>query len=98
MGGYVPPRPGRRSEDDVPDWVSGTRPARRERPLLTIEMDTRDGGAIWKPSTAPVIGSIASLRLGGSEGLAVFAYADSFDWPSEVYRLDLREWYQYQRV
>lgn len=90
VGGYVPPRPGRRPEDDMPDWVSPERAlARRERPLLTIEMDTRDGGATWTPSTAPVIGSVASLRLGGSDGLAVFAYADSFDWPSEVYRLDL---------
>ena len=90
VGGYVPPRPGRRPEDDVPDWVSPERAlARRERPLLTIEMDTRDGGATWTPSTAPVIGSIAGLRLAGQQGLAVFAYADSFDWPSEVYRLDL---------
>jgi hypothetical protein len=27
--------------------------------------------------------------LAGSLGLAVFGYADSFEWPSEVYRLDL---------
>jgi hypothetical protein len=90
VGGYVPPRPGRNSENDLPDWVSPERAlSRRERPLLTIEMDTRDGGATWKPSTAPVIGSVAGLRLAGRQGLAVFAYADSFDWPSEVYRLDL---------
>jgi len=90
VGGYVPKRAGGRADDDVPDWVSTERAlARRERPLLTIEMDTRDGGATWKPSTAPVIGSLAALRLADRQGLAVFAYADSFDWPSEVYRLDL---------
>src|SRR5204863_507577 len=58
---------------------------RRSRPQL----DTRDGGTTWNPSTAPVIGAIAGLRLAGRQGLAVFAYADSFEWPSEVYRLDL---------
>lgn len=90
-GGYAPPRPrGASEEDDVPDWMNPERTlARRERPLLAMELGTRDSGATWTPSTAPVIGSIAALRLAGRGGLAVFAYADSFEWPSEVYRLDL---------
>lgn len=90
-GGYVPPRPrGSNEEDDVPDWMNPERTlARRERSLMAIELGTRDSGATWTPSTAPVIGSLAALRLRGREGLAVFAFADSFEWPSEVYRLDL---------
>jgi len=54
-----------------------------------IEMDTRDSGALWKSGTAPLFGSLSSLRLGGSTGLAVFNYVDSFEWPAEVYRIDL---------
>lgn len=90
VGGYAPPPPrSSKEEDDVPDWLNPEKAlARRERPLLTLEMETRDGGATWKSSTAPVIGSVAGLRAAGRDGLAVFAYADSFEWPSEVYRLD----------
>jgi hypothetical protein len=36
-----------------------------------------------------LLGSLNSLRLGGSSGLAVFQYLDSFEWPAEVYRIDL---------
>ena len=90
-GGYAPPRPRSANEDDdAPDWMNPERAlARRERPLMAIEIGTRDSGATWTPSTAPLIGSIAALRLAGRDGLAVFAYADSFEWPAEVYRLDL---------
>jgi len=35
------------------------------------------------------LGSVVSLKLAGESGLAVFGYADSFEWPAEVYRLDL---------
>lgn len=89
-GGYAPPRARSGNDDDVPDWMNPERAlARRERPLMAIEIGTRDGGISWTPSAAPLIGSIAALRLAGRAGLAVFAYADSFEWPSEVYRLDL---------
>jgi len=62
---------------------------RRQQPRLTLEVDTLDGGVTWKSGTAPLLGSVASLHLGGENGLAVFGYADSFEWPAEVYRLDL---------
>lgn len=95
VGGYVPPRVGRESleeseDDDLPDWMRPERVlARRQTPRLTLEMDTRDGGATWKSGTAPLLGTIASVRVAGEKGLAVFSYADSFEWPAEVYRLDL---------
>jgi hypothetical protein len=85
MGGYVPPR-----RDRLPDWMTPEQTMeRRQQPLLAIELDTHDGGATWTPTTAPIFGSIETLRLAGKAGVAVFSYADSFPWPSEVYRLDL---------
>jgi hypothetical protein len=89
VGGYAPPRKG--SDDELPDWMDPEGALkRREVPTLTLEMETRDGGVTWRTSTAPLIGSIASLKLAAADGLAVFGYADSFAWPSEVFRLDLQ--------
>ncbi|MEQ1948630.1 MAG: hypothetical protein ABL995_15685 [Bryobacteraceae bacterium] len=89
IGGYAPPRRG--SDDSLPDWMDPERALkRREVPTLTLEVETRDGGATWRSSTAPLIGSIVSLHLANANGLAVFGYADSFAWPSEVVHLDLK--------
>jgi hypothetical protein len=96
-GGYVPPRTAGKSreerdeEDDLPDWMHPESALhRRQVPLLTIELDTRDGGDTWKSGTAPLLGSVVSTRLAGESGLLVFNYADSFELPAEVYRLDLK--------
>jgi photosystem II stability/assembly factor-like uncharacterized protein len=86
VGGYSPPR----KDADLPDWMEPEKAMRRRPvPTLTLELETRDGGVTWASSTAPLIGSVASLRVSESLGLAVFGYADSFEWPSEVYGLNL---------
>jgi hypothetical protein len=85
LGAYVPPSARQDSGYDLPESAL----SRRQVPRLMIEMATRDGGALWKSGTAPLLGSLNSLRLGGSSGLAVFNYVDSFEWPAEVYRIDL---------
>ena len=96
-GGYAPPRTAGKSreerdeEGDLADWMHPERTlTRRQQPRLILELDTRDGGATWKSGTAPLLGTVASLHLSGANGLAVFDYADSFEWPAEVYRLDLK--------
>ncbi|MEP7353615.1 MAG: YCF48-related protein [Acidobacteriota bacterium] len=61
----------------------------RQPPRLTLELETRDGGKKWAGSAAALSGQIADLTLIGSDGLAVFAFPSSYQWPSEVYRLDL---------
>jgi hypothetical protein len=87
VGGYAPPR---KDGQEEPDWADPERALRRRQaPTLTLEMETRDGGTTWSSATAPLLGSLISLSLGGSNGLGVFAYADSFAWPSEVYRFNL---------
>ena len=97
VGGYAPPRTAGKSreerdeEGDLPDWMHPERTlSRRQQPRLTLELDTRDGGATWKSGAAPLLGSVVSARLAGENGLVVFDYADSFEWPAEVYRLDLK--------
>ncbi len=89
-GGYLPRMKAQDDDEGLPDWMfPGRAVGRRQQPLISIELETRDGGKSWNSGTAPVFGSITRLRLQGSVGLAVFGYADSFEWPSEVYRLDL---------
>jgi hypothetical protein len=88
VGGYAPPR--RDAGSDQPGWIDPERSLRqRQVPTLTIELETRDSGANWTSSTAPLLGSLISFSLNGANGLGVFAYADSFGWPSEVYRFNL---------
>jgi hypothetical protein len=86
VGGYSPPR----KDADLPDWMEPEKAMRRRSvPTLALELETGDGGTTWASSTAPLIGSVASLRVSESLGLAVWGYADSFEWPSEVYSLNL---------
>jgi len=86
VGGYSPPRKG----GDAADWLEPEKALRRRPlPTLTLELETGDGGQTWQSSTAPLIGSLASLHVSESVGLAVWGYADSFEWPSEVYSVNL---------
>ena len=96
-GGYVPPRSAGKSREEIdeegnlPEWMHPERTlGRRQQPRLTLELDTLDGGETWKSGTAPLLGSLVSTRLAGERGLLVFDYVDSFEWPAEVYRLDLK--------
>jgi len=85
-GSYSPPESG----SELPEWMEPERTLRkREVPRLLLELTTPDGGATWASGTAPIVGSLADLHLAGTSGLAVFQYTDSFEWPSEVFRLDL---------
>ena len=87
VGGYEPPR-----RDDTPDWVDPARAERRrEWPTLSIMLETRDGGVSWKSSTAPLLGHADRLRLApDGVGLSLFSFEYAFDYPSEVYRIDLK--------
>jgi hypothetical protein len=87
IGGYFP----KRSSDDLLGRITPQINARgRIVPTLTLQLATATGGSNWVTSTAPLFGAVASLRLAGANGLVVFNYGDSFDWPTEVYRLTLR--------
>jgi len=98
--GFVNPKTGMiagRSEphvrdEDVPIWMDTSPELRHERPAVSILMDTKDGGETWSPSTASMFGRIS--RLGMSKGVGVGLGLIEFDrvmeYPSEVYRFDMR--------
>ncbi len=87
VGGTTPPRPG----DHLPAWMEPERAMKRpEASTLTFMIETQDGGANWKVSTAQLtMGNLSVLRLAGTTGLTVFSFDESAEFPSEVYKLDL---------
>jgi len=87
LGQSIPPRA---DDPRLPTWMEPERAVkRRQIPTLKLELETTDGGTTWKSSTAPLFGDLLSLKISGAAGLAVFGFAESFDWPSEVYFLNL---------
>jgi hypothetical protein len=84
-GASVPPR-----RETYPRWMDPARASlRRQTPTLTLVLESRDGGATWRSQTTPVFGVVESLHLAGEDGLTVLQFQDTFDWPAEVYHLDL---------
>ncbi len=83
VGSSIPPRPG----DNQPAWMDPESASkRREWPSLNITLETRDGGAVWKPQTAPAFGQTVRLRMKPDHyGLVLLRFSNAFDWPSEVY-------------
>jgi hypothetical protein len=88
-GWSTPPRGG---QSKFPDWMDPERAQRRRQwPSLSIAIQTNDGGKSWTHSTTSMFGRITRLRIGGDgKGLALVEFQDAFQWPSEVYRIDLQ--------
>jgi hypothetical protein len=89
-GASTPPRKGGYSP--IPAWRDpGPAERRPEWPSLSIVLETRDGGRNWKASTTSIFGQITHLKYArDGRGLALVEFHDAFDWPSEVFRIDLR--------
>jgi hypothetical protein len=87
VGGSVPPR---LDDPKLPSWMEPERAVKRRGvPTLKLQLETRDGGKTWKSSTAPLLGDMSALKLAGGDGLVVFSFGEAFQWPSEVYHIDL---------
>jgi hypothetical protein len=86
-GWNLPPRPG------GPDWMEPEKAAaRRQLPNLAILLQTKDAGKTWSKSEASIFGQITRMSLtpqGSALGLA--EYKDEFEYPSEVYRINLHK-------
>jgi hypothetical protein len=82
--------PPRRDRERLPDWMVPERAERRRQwPIISIVLQTTDGGRSWTPSTTTLFGRITRTRFRpDGVGLALLRFQDSFDWPSEVYRLE----------
>lgn len=84
-------RPPRRFPEKVPSWLDPESAARRaEWPSTSLFLETRDGGATWKPTTASLFGAVTRIRmLANGMGLSLFEFQERFDFPSEIVKLDL---------
>ena len=82
-GTDVPPR-----RNEVPDWMDPEKAQnRRQLPSTLVLLQTMDGGATWKPSSASIFGRVTRISLTpGGDSLGLVEFASNFEWPSEVYR------------
>lgn len=86
IGAAVPPR---RDLGPFPSWMDPDRATKaRPAPDLTLLLETMDQGGSWHSSMSALYGLVNSIRLAGNLGLNFFSYPASFEWPSEVYRID----------
>lgn len=74
-----------------PDWMFPELSAySREVPGTTVMLETRDGGATWKPAVSSIFGQVTRVRTSMPWGVSLFQYHGSgIDWSSEVNEINL---------
>jgi hypothetical protein len=84
-GWNIPPRRG------GPDWMEPESAAkRRQLPNYAVLLQTKDAGKTWSKSEASVFGQITRMSIAPRGiGLGLNEFKDEFEYPSEVYRIDL---------
>ena len=72
----------------VPDWLESD--PQRERPSLSVFLETKNGGQKWEEKTSSMFGRISQLSFHpAGRGLALLEFDQLFEYPSEIYRLNL---------
>jgi hypothetical protein len=86
-------QPNRPRSTQFPLWMDPeSAQYRRQWPSLTLMLQSLDGGAQWKGFTASLMGRMTRVRLApNGKGLALIEFDESFDYPSEVYRMGVSE-------
>ncbi|MCS7025586.1 MAG: hypothetical protein NZV14_12370 [Bryobacteraceae bacterium] len=84
-----PPRSG--TTNEMPAWRDPSRASRRpEWPGVTIILETRDG-LNWKHTSVSLFGQINRVKYSrGGRGLSLVEFHDAFEYPSEVFAINLR--------
>ena len=84
-GWDVPPTKG------GPAWMDPTKAkAARQVPHMSILLQTKDGGVTWKENDSSIFGQITRVAMNPLEmALGLVEFKDEFEYPSEVYRIDL---------
>jgi len=82
-GYHSPKRPPQAPNSATPDASV------RQWPQLGILIQTVDGGETWKPSSSAIFGRMAQARVSGRSAALLLQFDYEFQWPSEVYRIDL---------
>jgi photosystem II stability/assembly factor-like uncharacterized protein len=74
---------------ELPEWIDPEAALRhRERPHLTLELETLDGGKSWKSGSASIFGQVTRIRFGPpGAALGLVEFSNTFPFPSEVYRI-----------
>jgi hypothetical protein len=86
--GIMAARSNLRREPRIPLWLDPRPETRRERPSLSVLMETNDGGATWTTSKVSMFGRISRIRFGGAgRGLGLIEFDDYFEYPSELFKL-----------
>ncbi len=87
-GSHEPRRAGDGAETSWLDPAAAMR--RRQLPSLSILLQTLDGGDTWRSSTQSILGVLSHYKLAPpSSLLTLVQFPNQFEWPSEVYLLDL---------
>jgi hypothetical protein len=74
----------------LPDWMTPDQALRRRlAPGSAVTLETRDGGQQWTSATTSAFGIVRTMRLTPKFGVTIFAYGDSFVFPSEAIELDV---------
>jgi len=84
-GWNIPPQRG------GPDWMEPAQAkAAKQVPHVSITLQTRNGGETWIGSNVSLFGQITRMSLSSWDaGLGLVEFKDQFDYPSEVYNIDL---------
>lgn len=84
-GWNVPPQKG------GPDWMDPAEARNRKQvPHLSVLLETTDSGKTWKPNEASLFGEITRISMTPQgTGLGLIEFKDEFEYPSEVYRINL---------
>ncbi|MEO8127678.1 MAG: hypothetical protein ABI822_11340, partial [Bryobacteraceae bacterium] len=92
-------RPPRHLRQDIPMWMDPDPSKMRELPAVSVFLETKDAGQTWSPQMASIFGYITRFRLGSkNQGLALIAFDNLFDFPSEVLRLDMNTGKNYTAI
>jgi len=87
VGWSKPPRAGDRGRE--PAWVDPEGQP-REWPGIGISIETLDGGATWKALSTSMFGQTTAVSLApDGRGLLLVEFFGRFDYPAEVYRMDM---------
>src|SRR6202011_324076 len=85
-GWSMPPRP------ELPLYAqpSQKNAVHRQIPTYTVLLQTVDSGQTWKISDASTLGQITRISMAPQgTGLGLIEFRDEFEFPSEVYKIDL---------
>jgi photosystem II stability/assembly factor-like uncharacterized protein len=74
----------------VPIWAETDPETEKERPTLTLLLETRDSGQTWSATSASMFGRFSRISRAGEKGsaLGLIEFDKFFNFPSEVYRYD----------